>query len=110
MNGWQQKYDNDPLKAISSSGWKKQASSRMFMKLFKYISGANSMGKEVDMTTPVPVKHTPTGNVFANMEEQQMCFWLGSQWQDKSAPPALHKDAEDIKVIHGKPLKVTLKG
>ena len=103
MNGWQEKYENDPLRAMSSSGWKKQASSKMFMKLFKYIAGANSMGEEVEMTTPVPTKHTPIGN---DVEEQVMCFWLGSPWQDTSAPQPLAKDAKDTKIVQGKAIKV----
>jgi len=103
MNGWQEKYDNNPLRAMSSRGWKKQASSKMFMKLFKYISGANSMGVEIDMTTPVPTKHTSTGN---DKEEQQMCFWLGSKWQNKPAPAALGKDLETTRVVQGQAIKV----
>jgi len=103
MNGWQKKYDNNPMRAMSSRGWKKQASSKMFMKLFKYISGANSMGEEIEMTTPVPTKHTPKGE---DKEDQQMCFWLGSEWQNKPAPEALGKDAASTKVVQGQGLKV----
>lgn len=103
MNGWQEKYGNDPMKAMSSKGWKKQASSKMFMKLFKYISGANSMGQEIDMTTPVPTKHTPTGD---DKEDQQMCFWLGNEWQNKPAPEAIGKDAATTKVVQGESIKV----
>jgi len=109
MNGWQQKYDNDPLKAMSSSAWKNQASSKMFMKLFKYISGANSMAEEVKMTTPVPTKHTSIKvNVLLEpqKEEQQMCFWLGTPWQNKKAPQPLGKDAVTTEVVQGKGIKV----
>ena len=105
MNGWQEKYDNDPFKAMSSSAWKKQASSKMFMKLFKYISGANSMGQEINMTTPVPTKHIPKGN---DVEEQQMCFWLGTPWQNKEAPQPFGKDAATTEVWKGKEFKVNL--
>ena len=104
MNGWQEKYDNDPFKAMSSSGWKKQASSKMFMKLFAYISGANTMGQEVKMTTPVPVKHVPKGY---DLEDMVMCFWLGSPWQDKPAPQPLPKHAKTTEIFEGKALKVT---
>ena len=84
------------MKAMSSKGWKKQASSKMFMKLFKYISGANSMGQEIDMTTPVRTKHTSKGD---DKEDQQMCFWLGNEWQTKPAPEPLGKDATTTKVV-----------
>ena len=103
MNGWQEKYDNNPLRAMSNKAWKKQASSKMFMKLFKYISGANSMGKEIDMTTPVPTKHTPKGE---DKEDQQMCFWLGKEMQNKQAPEALGKDAATTEVVQGEGIKV----
>ena len=88
---------------MASKGWKKQASSQMFFKLFKYISGANSMGQEIDMTTPVPTKHTPKGN---DKEDQQMCFWLGNEWQNKPAPQALGKDAATTEVVQGESFKV----
>jgi hypothetical protein len=103
MNGWQEKYDNNPLRAMSNKAWKKQASSKMFMKLFKYISGANSMGQEIDMTTPVPTKHTPKGK---DKEDQQMCFWLGKEMQNKQAPEALGKDAATTEVVQGEGIKV----
>ena len=104
LNGWQQKFDNDPLKVMSSSDWKNQASSKMFMKLFKYISGANSQGQEVKMTTPVPTKHTTKGY---DSEETQMCFWLGKKWQDQIAPRPLEKDAADTEVVETQPRKVS---
>ena len=103
MNGWQEKFDNDPFKAMSSKLWKKQPSSKMFMKLFRYIAGANMMGEEVKMTIPVPTKHTPE---FNDLEEQVMCFWLGTPWQNKPAPKPLAKDAQSTKIVQGQPLKV----
>ena len=105
LNGWQQKFDNDPLKVMSSSEWKNQAGSKMFMKLFKYISGANSQGQEVKMTTPVPTKHTTKGY---DSEETQMCFWLGKKWQDQIAPRPLEKDAADTEVVETQPRKVSI--
>ena len=103
MNGWQEQYDNNPLRAMSSRGYKTQASSKMFMKLFKYISGANSMGEEIDMTTPVLTKHTPKGK---NKEEQQMCFWLGIEWENKPAPLALGNDIATTELVQGHDIKV----
>jgi len=103
MNGWQEKYDNNPLAAMSSRDWKKQASSKQFMKLFKFISGVNTMGEEIKMTTPVPVKHTPTGN---DKEDMKMCFWLGSVWENKEAPQPIGKDAATTEIKQGKGMKV----
>ena len=103
MNGWQEKFDNDPMKAMSAKLYKKQPSSKMFMKMFRYIAGANMMGEEVKMTIPVPTKHTPA---FNDLEEQVMCFWLGTPWQNKPAPKPLPKDAQSTKIVQGQPLKV----
>jgi len=103
MNGWQERYNNDPLRAMSSKEWKKQASSKQFMKLFKFISGVNTMGEEIEMTTPVPVMHVPTGD---DIEDMKMCFWLGSEWQNKDAPQPLGKDAATTKIREGKGMKV----
>jgi len=103
MNGWQERYNNNPMRAMSSKDWKKQASSKMFMKLFKFISGVNTMGEEIEMTTPVPVKHIPTGD---DKEDMKMCFWLGKEWEDKDAPEPLSKDAATTKIYQGKGMKV----
>lgn len=105
MNGWQERYDNDPLRAMSSKDWKKQASSKQFMKLFKFISGVNTMGEEIKMTSPVLVKHIPTGNDIENMK---MCFWLGKEWENKDAPKPLGKDVASTEIYQGKGVKVRM--
>ena len=91
---------------MSSSQWKKQASSKLFKKLFKYISGANTMGEEIAMTTPAIVKHTPTGD---DIEDMKMCFWLGSEWENKEAPLPIGKDTASTEVYNGKGAKVRIK-
>ena len=105
MNGWQERYNNDPLRAMSSKDWKKQASSKQFMKLFKFISGVNTKGEEIKMTTPVLNKHIPTGN---DIEDMKMCFWLGKEWENKDAPKPLGKDAATTEIYQGKGVKVRM--
>jgi len=85
MNGWQKKYNNNPYKAMSErkNKSKDRPSNNMFMRMFKYIQGVNKDFKEIDMTIPVPTTHIPTSN---GMENQQMCFWLGSQYRDEEPP------------------------
>ena len=61
------------------------------------------MGEEIKMTTPVPVKHTPTGN---DKEDMKMCFWLGSVWENKEAPQPIGKDAATTEIKQGKGMKV----
>ena len=106
MNGWKEKFNNNIFSAMSSSQWKKQASSKLFKKLFKYISGANTMGEEIPMTTPAIVKHTPTGD---DIEDMKMCFWLGSEWENKEAPLPIGKDTASTEVYNGKGAKVRRK-
>jgi hypothetical protein len=43
----------------SNKAWKDRPSSKMFMKLFRYISGVNKEREEVEMTVPVLNTKTP---------------------------------------------------
>jgi len=89
MNGWQDKYYNAFL-AMMFGPWKKQPSSKMFMKLFNYISGRGNTGEtEVSMTAPVPMIHKPNAE---GIEKQTMCFWLGTEYRDKEAPAPTSSD------------------
>jgi len=100
MNGWQQKFNNNPLAAMSASKRAKKKdkapSNRMFMRLFKYILGVNSEGTEIDMTTPVPTTHfarlNEDGEVVEDLEDQEMCFWMGQDWQNKPLPEPIKED------------------
>ena len=100
MNGWEKKFNNDPYLAMSSSEYNDQPASKMFKKLFKYITGVNKMAKEVEMTRPVIVTHLPKES---GKERQITCFWLGSEWQGKTAPQPLE---DDVRIMKSKPLKV----
>ena len=67
----------------------KAPSSAMFKKLFRYIIGVNSLSAEISMTKPVSNKiHI----MEKDQHEHEMCFWLGSPWQDKELPLPIDKD------------------
>merc|ERR1712000_510063 len=71
----------------SRRSWKKRPSSKMFKKLFRYISGGNQGQESIDMTIPVLSKMTPVENPFGTISmTKDMCFYLGSTHQDN--PPA----------------------
>jgi len=89
MNGWEQKYNNNPFVAMSDGDWKDTPTSKMFMKLFKYISGVNTEYKEIAMTIPVTTAHVAKDN---GMETVTMCFWLGTPWQKVKPPAPIEKD------------------
>ena len=43
----------------NNKSWKERPSSKMFMKLFRYIAGVNKEREEVEMTVPVLTTNTP---------------------------------------------------
>jgi len=97
MNNWQEKYQNNPYKAMSERKYKSddRPANSMFMRMFRYIQGVNDQYKEIDMTIPVPTRHMPTTN---NMEDQLMCFWLGSKYRDEQPPRPV--PGSEVKIIN----------
>jgi len=87
-------------KMMSGAGWKKRPSSKMFMKLFRYISGVNKERQEIEMTVPVLNKMTPMGD---NMKTR-MCFYLDSSAQANPPTP----EEEDVVIEVSKPLTVAV--
>jgi len=80
-----------PFSLMSSKRWRQHHTSHMFQELFKYISGVNQNQEEMEMTIPVVtthdiVKEDPLGNY----EDQEMCFYLPSQYQENHT----HKEDE----------------
>lgn len=69
---------------MRQKSWKNKPSSKMFMKLFRYISGVNDQTKEIKMTAPVLSKLKLLENNFINM---QMCFYLEKKHQDNPPNP-----------------------
>ena len=43
----------------SKKNWKNRPSSKMFMRLFRYISGVNEQREKIEMTVPVLMETTP---------------------------------------------------
>ncbi|KAJ3581264.1 hypothetical protein NHX12_016842, partial [Muraenolepis orangiensis] len=56
-----------------------------FMRLFKYISGANQDGTKIEMTAPVIIKSEPRTRLFFQRRTYTMSFLLPST-QQASAP------------------------
>jgi len=100
MNGWQEKYDNNPYEAMAERKYKSddRPSNKMFMRMFRYIQGVNSEYKEIKMTIPVPTTHIPTSD---KMEKQQMCFWLGSKYRNEEPPLPVPGQKVDIRKEKG---------
>merc|ERR1711936_381358 len=49
---------------MSQKSWKNRPSSKMFMKLFRYISGVNQQSEEIEMTVPVLTRMTVFVHTF----------------------------------------------
>merc|ERR1711971_1039638 len=71
-------------KMMSKSSWKNKPSSKMFMKLFRYISGVNKERKEIPMTVPVLSKRTPTEDGSMTTD---MCFYIDPENQKNPPEP-----------------------
>lgn len=59
-------------------------SNGMFMKLFRYIGGANSAGAKIDMTVPVSTLRKDLGS---GQSEYEMCFYLNGAYQNSPPQP-----------------------
>ena len=64
-------------------------SSKMFMRLFRYILGVNQNNEEIEMTRPVTSKVIPSKKT--QIIDEEMCFWLGTPYQSKNAPNPIDK-------------------
>merc|ERR1712223_1319195 len=103
---WRSRFDNDGRRAmmqISAEEKRKGEKKGMFMKLFKYILGVNIEATEIEMTTPVTTKRT---KMALNREKHQMCFWTGSEWEDKELPKPIK---DDVYFETRKPMQVFVK-
>jgi len=69
---------------MSQKSWKNRPSSKMFMKLFRYISGVNQQSEEIEMTVPVLTRMILMEN---NMINKQMCFYLNKKHQANPPTP-----------------------
>jgi len=69
---------------MSQKSKKNRPSSKMFMKLFRYISGVNQQSQEIEMTVPVVTRMIPMEN---NMMYKKMCFYLNKKHQTNPPTP-----------------------
>ena len=99
LNGWQDTYDNNAMAAMAAKKrnyrkkeketGKKDARHGMFKNLYQYISGVNSEYEEIEMTSPATIQHNV---VEGSVENIEMCFWSGAEWNDKEMPEPIKKD------------------
>jgi len=72
----------NPWALMQSRRFQKTPQSRMFRRLFRYISGVNQQGEEVEMTTPVSTLHKIVSeDQQGKVELQLMCFYLPGKYQ-----------------------------
>merc|ERR1719334_358881 len=57
--------------------WKNKPDNKMFMKLFRYISGVNVERQEIEMTVPVLTQMTPSDGKMT----KDMCFYITKEFQ-----------------------------
>merc|ERR1712127_969059 len=69
---------------MSGKGWKNKPENKMFMKLFRYISGVNKEQEEVEMTVPVLSRMKLLEDGMVN---KQMCFYLNKKHQANPPTP-----------------------
>jgi len=78
----------NPFDVMTSRRYQKTPKSQMFMELFRYIQGVNKNQEEIEMTRPVLVFHNVTKETtIGNFEDQQMCFYLPSKYQENHQHP-----------------------
>merc|ERR1711914_63143 len=80
--------DFNPIKMVqemmSGKGWKNKPENKMFMKLFRYISGVNKEQEEVAMTAPVL---TSMKLLDGNQITKEMCFYIEKKHQANPPTP-----------------------
>merc|ERR1740137_204702 len=84
---------------MNKKSWKSRPSSKMFMKLFRYISGVNKQTEEIEMTVPVLTRMILQED---NMINKQMCFYITKEHQANPPTPV----DEDVKIEVNKEMTV----
>jgi len=94
----------NPFDVMTSRRYQKTPKSQMFMELFRYIQGVNKNQEEIEMTRPVLLFHNVTKETtIGNFEDQQMCFYLPSKYQDNHQHPE-QKESRHAPVTPPEPL------
>lgn len=72
----------NPWALLQSRRFQKTPQTMMFRRLFRYISGVNQQGEEIEMTTPVSTLHNIVReDSQGKIEQQLMCFYLPEKYQ-----------------------------
>ena len=94
----------DLLMATTNMKFKSQGNDGSFMRLFRYISGANDTEQKVAMTTPVFME-TETGN-----KNSQMAFVLPQKVAEKRVPEPSNEKVQIQKRVGGRFAVIRFKG
>ena len=94
----------DLLMATTNMKFKSQGNDGSFMRLFRYISGANDTEQKVAMTTPVFME-TETGN-----KKSQMAFVLPQKVAEKRVPEPSNEKVQIQKRVGGRFAVIRFKG
>jgi len=78
---------------------KKKPSSKMFMKLFRYISGVNQEREKIEMTVPVLMEKTPHEDGTMTTD---MCFYIEKKHQANPPQP----EEEGVRIVETEPMTV----
>lgn len=79
-----------------SSNYNDQPQNGSFMKLFRYISGANEPGSKISMTVPVATKVTMDSNDQGPVIREEMGFYVPTEHQDTTPAPASGSDVNIV--------------
>lgn len=91
---------------MSSVDWENLPMNKMFMKLYKYIIGLNEGNKEIQMTRPVTTKLTQSRR--SRLYDEEMCFWLGSEYNNSRKEPPRPIDRK-VSIIERDEIRVFVK-
>jgi len=73
-----------------------QPQNKSFMKLFRYISGANEPGSKISMTVPVSTRVTNTITDQGNVIKEEMGFYVPTEHQDSVPSPKAETDVNIV--------------
>jgi len=103
----------NPWTILQSRRFQKTPNTVMFRRLFRYISGVNQEGEEIEMTTPVSTLHKIINeDREGEIELHMMCFYLPEKYQTGSqvestarqAPvPAPQPMEDSLVILHTRP-------
>jgi len=103
----------NPWTILQSRRFQKTPNTVMFRRLFRYISGVNQQGEEIEMTTPVSTLHKIIKeDRQGEIELHMMCFYLPEKYQTGSQVEATARQApvpapqpmeDSLVILHTRP-------